>query len=88
MRTLVVGISLPNATFDNVTLTAADSPTTPPVDPPIATLPPGWQSTDVGAVGIAGAAAEADGTFTIVGAGADMIVAGSAIFGKDDPAEA
>jgi regulation of enolase protein 1 (concanavalin A-like superfamily) len=37
-----------------------------------ATLPAGWQSEDVGEVGVAGAASAAGGTFTINGAGADI----------------
>lgn len=35
-------------------------------------LPPGWQTQDVGAVGITGAASFAGGAFTVTGAGADI----------------
>jgi regulation of enolase protein 1 (concanavalin A-like superfamily) len=50
---------LATGTFDNVTVNAG-------------TLPDGWRSTDIGAVGVAGSAAEAGGTFTVKGAGADV----------------
>jgi regulation of enolase protein 1 (concanavalin A-like superfamily) len=40
--------------------------------PAPATLPAGWQSQDVGAVGTAGSASESNGTFTVSGAGADV----------------
>jgi hypothetical protein len=36
------------------------------------TLPPGWNDADVGAVGAAGSANDASGTFTIQGSGADV----------------
>lgn len=36
------------------------------------TLPSGWQSQDVGAVGVAGSASHNSGTFTVSGAGADI----------------
>ena len=48
------------ATFDKVTVTNA------------ASLPTGWEARDVGSVGIAGSAAELNGTFTLDGAGADI----------------
>lgn len=51
------------ATFDHVAITAADT------DP---TLPAGWQSRDVGAVGVQGSTSESAGTFTVRGAGADV----------------
>ena len=35
-------------------------------------MPPGWQTTDVGSVGIAGNATTTNGTFTVQGAGADI----------------
>jgi phosphatidylserine/phosphatidylglycerophosphate/cardiolipin synthase-like enzyme/regulation of enolase protein 1 (concanavalin A-like superfamily) len=37
-----------------------------------ASLPSGWQSRDIGAVGVAGSASESGGSFTIRGAGADV----------------
>jgi PKD repeat protein len=37
-----------------------------------ATLPTGWTSRDIGAVGVAGSASYASGTFTVRGAGADV----------------
>ena len=52
-------------TFDNVSVTAGGSP-------PSGTLPSGWSSRDIGAVGRAGAASESGGTFTIRGAGEDV----------------
>ena len=36
------------------------------------TLPAGWDSGDIGAVGIAGSATESSGTYTVTGAGADV----------------
>jgi regulation of enolase protein 1 (concanavalin A-like superfamily) len=50
-----------NATFDNVAVTSASS-----------TLPVGWKTADVGSVGIAGSAAESNGTFTLTGSGPDI----------------
>jgi regulation of enolase protein 1 (concanavalin A-like superfamily) len=50
---------LAEATFDNVSISGGP-------------LPPGWSSSGVGAVGVAGAAREAAGTFTVSGAGADV----------------
>jgi regulation of enolase protein 1 (concanavalin A-like superfamily) len=47
-------------TFDRVTVT----------QPPA--LPTGWEARDIGAVGLAGSAAESSGTFTLGGAGADI----------------
>ena len=47
-----------NATFDNVAVKT--------------TLPAGWTQTDVGAVGLAGGASEANGVFTVSGAGSDI----------------
>jgi regulation of enolase protein 1 (concanavalin A-like superfamily) len=35
-------------------------------------LPAGWQSNDIGNVGLAGSASETGGTFTVTGAGADV----------------
>jgi regulation of enolase protein 1 (concanavalin A-like superfamily) len=35
-------------------------------------LPAGWQSQDIGAVGIAGSASQANGTYVVTGAGADI----------------
>ena len=51
---------LATATFDNVSITTA------PV------LPAGWQSADIGNVGVSGRASFAGGTFTLEGAGADI----------------
>jgi phosphatidylserine/phosphatidylglycerophosphate/cardiolipin synthase-like enzyme/regulation of enolase protein 1 (concanavalin A-like superfamily) len=45
---------------------------TPPPPPPSDTLPDGWASQDIGAVGLAGSAGESNGTFTLQGAGADI----------------
>ena len=39
---------------------------------PTATLPSGWTSADIGAVGRAGSAGASGGTFTVTGAGADI----------------
>ena len=47
---------LATATFDSVTIRA----------------PSGWQSQDIGAVGVAGSMSESGGTFTVRGAGADV----------------
>jgi phosphatidylserine/phosphatidylglycerophosphate/cardiolipin synthase-like enzyme/regulation of enolase protein 1 (concanavalin A-like superfamily) len=44
----------------------------PPPPPPPDPLPSGWTSRDVGAVGPTGSASEANGTFTVSGAGADV----------------
>ncbi len=52
------------AVFDNVLLSAA-APSEP-------SLPDGWTSRDIGAVGPAGSASESSGSFTIRGAGADV----------------
>ncbi|HUE86199.1 MAG TPA: S8 family serine peptidase [Vicinamibacterales bacterium] len=54
---------LATAAFNSVTVTA------PSVAPGAAS---GWSSSDVGAVGEAGAATESSGTFTVRGAGADV----------------
>ena len=51
---------LATATFDAVTVHAAS------------TLPAPWQAQDVGAVGVAGEASAAGGTFTVRGSGADV----------------
>jgi regulation of enolase protein 1 (concanavalin A-like superfamily) len=51
---------LATATFDSVTVKQT------------AALPSGWQSADVGAVGVTGSARESGGTFTVEGAGADV----------------
>jgi regulation of enolase protein 1 (concanavalin A-like superfamily) len=53
--------ALATATFDNVSVTAASTP-----------LPAGWQSRDIGAVGVGGSAVESGGAFTVRGAGADV----------------
>jgi phosphatidylserine/phosphatidylglycerophosphate/cardiolipin synthase-like enzyme/regulation of enolase protein 1 (concanavalin A-like superfamily) len=45
---------------------------TAPPPPPSETLPDGWASQDIGAVGVAGSASESGGTFTMRGAGADI----------------
>ena len=52
---------LATVTFDNITVRSA----TPP-------LPSPWQGQDVGAVGVAGDASAAGGTFTVRGSGADI----------------
>jgi regulation of enolase protein 1 (concanavalin A-like superfamily) len=52
--------TLAAATFDRATVSVA------------ATLPPGWQSADVGEGGPAGSASAAAGVFTVHGAGADI----------------
>jgi phosphatidylserine/phosphatidylglycerophosphate/cardiolipin synthase-like enzyme/regulation of enolase protein 1 (concanavalin A-like superfamily) len=44
----------------------------PPPPPPSPSLPSGWSSQDIGAVGQAGSAAESGGTFTLKGSGADI----------------
>src|SRR5262249_22849065 len=49
---------LATATLDSVSVTAA--------------LPPPWTQQDIGTVGVAGSAAESNGTFTVKGAGADI----------------
>ena len=49
-----------------------EEPTEPPVIPPAGTLPSGWESDDIGAVGDAGSASAASGLFTVKGAGADI----------------
>jgi phosphatidylserine/phosphatidylglycerophosphate/cardiolipin synthase-like enzyme/regulation of enolase protein 1 (concanavalin A-like superfamily) len=57
--------ALATAVFDNVSIAnSAPSPT--------ASLPSGWQSRDIGAVGIAGSASASGGTYTVRGAGADV----------------
>jgi regulation of enolase protein 1 (concanavalin A-like superfamily) len=38
----------------------------------VSRLPAGWQSRDVGSVGVAGTASQSSGTFTVKGAGADV----------------
>lgn len=40
--------------------------------PPAGNLPAGWQTQDIGAVGISGSASFASGTYTLTGAGADI----------------
>lgn len=55
------------ATFDHVTVVAGL-----PVAPAPPALPSGWSSADVGHVGVIGVAQQADGTFTVAGAGADV----------------
>jgi regulation of enolase protein 1 (concanavalin A-like superfamily) len=57
---------LATATFDNVTVRAVAAP------PPPGGLPDPWKAQDVGAVGLAGTASAASGTFTVKGAGADV----------------
>ena len=61
--------ALATATFDNVSVTTPSGEPPPPPPPP---LPAGWESRDVGAVGVAGSAIESSGTFTVRGAGADI----------------
>jgi regulation of enolase protein 1 (concanavalin A-like superfamily) len=39
---------------------------------PVASLPPGWSSTDVGTPGMAGSASFSNGTFTVSGSGGDI----------------
>ena len=56
------------ATFDNISIRQGTSPP-PPVTP---LLPPGWTGSDVGAVGVAGAARADAGLFVVSGAGADI----------------
>ncbi len=65
---------LATATFDNVTVRTVTSPPppNPPPPPPPAALPDPWRAQDVGAVGPAGCASAAGGTFTVSGAGADV----------------
>jgi predicted amidohydrolase/regulation of enolase protein 1 (concanavalin A-like superfamily) len=55
-----VPAELATVTFDNIAVTAGSG------------LPPPWQSQDLGAVGTAGSAAAAGGTFTVRGSGADV----------------
>jgi regulation of enolase protein 1 (concanavalin A-like superfamily) len=55
------------------TPTPEPAPTPAPTPaPPAGTLPEGWQSEDVGAVGQSGAASASSGTFVVKGAGADV----------------
>jgi phosphatidylserine/phosphatidylglycerophosphate/cardiolipin synthase-like enzyme/regulation of enolase protein 1 (concanavalin A-like superfamily) len=67
----VVGKTMADVTRSSPvwTFTTAGTPTPPP---PSGTLPEGWASQDIGAVGLAGSAAESGGTFTLHGAGADI----------------
>jgi regulation of enolase protein 1 (concanavalin A-like superfamily) len=66
--TVLVGLAATNhdstgvatGVFDNVSVTLAQG------------LPAGWQSNDIGSVGLAGSASENGGTFTVTGAGADV----------------
>ena len=61
------------ATFDNVSVSAAaPPPPPPPPPPPTGGLPTGWSQADVGAVPIAGSAGASNGTFTVMGSGADV----------------
>jgi phosphatidylserine/phosphatidylglycerophosphate/cardiolipin synthase-like enzyme/regulation of enolase protein 1 (concanavalin A-like superfamily) len=60
--------SLATAGFDNVLIASGSAP--PPPPPP--SLPSGWASQDIGAVGQLGSASESSGTFTVKGAGADI----------------
>ena len=66
--------TLASATFDNVTVTPGTPTPPPPPPPPPSTLPTGWATRDIGAVGTAGEAtfAASTGTFTVTGAGADV----------------
>jgi regulation of enolase protein 1 (concanavalin A-like superfamily) len=59
--------TLATATFADVDVDVDDSGGDP--EP---SLPAGWSSGDVGAVGVAGAATHTDGTFTLRGSGADV----------------
>jgi phosphatidylserine/phosphatidylglycerophosphate/cardiolipin synthase-like enzyme/regulation of enolase protein 1 (concanavalin A-like superfamily) len=63
--------SAPGATKNDGTI-LQESGGTDGVPPPPATLPSGWSSRDIGAVGTAGSATESNGTFTVNGAGADV----------------
>ena len=58
---------LASGVFDNVSVVEGSGGVPPP--PP---LPAGWQSSDVGAVGVAGSASQSTGTYTVRGAGADV----------------
>jgi len=52
--------SLARGTFDHVTVSTGQA------------LPSGWDSTDIGTVGVSGSASASGGTFTVKGAGADV----------------
>jgi YD repeat-containing protein len=54
--------ALATATFDGVSVTSG----------PWTGLPTGWSSEDIGAVGLAGAASHAGGTFTVTASGTDV----------------
>src|SRR5262249_4631925 len=58
-----VNATTASATFDNVTITGGGTATM---------LPEGWDSSDIGAVTVAGSAAANNGTFTVKGSGADI----------------
>ena len=57
---------LASGVLDSVSVTSGG--TTPPPTP----LPSGWQSRDIGNVGVAGTASHENGTFTVQGAGTDV----------------
>jgi hypothetical protein len=61
----------PGGTKDDGTILPPSGGTTAPA-PDVPRLPDGWESADVGTVGIAGSASEKDGTFAVSGAGADI----------------
>ena len=51
----------------------------PPPPPPVSVLPAGWQTHDIGAVGVTGNASFSSGTYTVTGAGADIWGASDAL---------
>ena len=57
----------------------AAPPPPPPPPPPPSALPAGWQTQDIGAVGVAGTASFSSGTYTVSGAGADIWGAADAL---------
>jgi regulation of enolase protein 1 (concanavalin A-like superfamily) len=57
--------ALASGVFDNVSVVDGATSAPPP-------LPAGWQSSDVGAVGVAGSASHDNGSYTVRGAGADV----------------
>ncbi len=63
--------SPPGASDNDTTVLDSTDDSAPPPPPPPA-LPPGWSTSDLGAVGPAGSASESTGTFTVAGSGADI----------------
>jgi regulation of enolase protein 1 (concanavalin A-like superfamily) len=58
------------ATFANVTVNASSAV---PPPPPTSTSPPSaWTNRDIGSPALAGRSSESDGTFSVIGAGADI----------------